>query len=282
MPSPAASTPISSTSASSMNADAGDHARGEPPGRFEHLHARLVSERALELAHDRRIGRRPDCAADDVVGGGDVLDPVADRRGDRLLERARACADRRDARSEQVHPLDVGLLAADVLLAHVDHALQAEQRAGGGGGHAVLARAGLGDDPRLAHAPGEQRLPERVVELVRAGVVEVLALEVDGPPHALAQPPRLIQRRRPPGEVAQEQRELGPEVGGRPRLDPRRLELRERRHQRLRHVLAAVGAVAVSERAHATLASTASKKARMRSWSLTPGADSTPLETSTA
>jgi hypothetical protein len=43
----------------------------------------------------------------------------------------------------------------------------------------VLAGAGLGDDARLAHALGEQRLAERVVDLVRAGVVEVLALEVE-------------------------------------------------------------------------------------------------------
>jgi hypothetical protein len=47
------------------------------------------------------------------------------------------------------------------------------------GGHAVLAGPGLGDHARLAHAPREQRLSEGVVDLVRAGVVQVLALEVD-------------------------------------------------------------------------------------------------------
>ena len=74
---------------------------------------------------------------------------------------------------------DVGLLAAHVLGAHVDDALEAEQRARGRGRDAVLAGAGLGDDARLAHAPGQQRLAERVVDLVRAGVEEVLALEPD-------------------------------------------------------------------------------------------------------
>jgi hypothetical protein len=49
----------------------------------------------------------------------------------------------------------------------------------GGAGHAVLAGAGLGDDPRLAHVLGEQRLADGVVHLVRAGVVQVLALEED-------------------------------------------------------------------------------------------------------
>ena len=52
-----------------------------------------------------------------------------------------------------------------------------EQRRGGRGGDAVLAGAGLGDEALLAHALGQQRLAEHVVDLVRPGVVEVLALE---------------------------------------------------------------------------------------------------------
>jgi hypothetical protein len=41
----------------------------------------------------------------------------------------------------------------------------------------VLAGARLGDDARLAHAPRQQHLADAVVDLVRAGVAEVLALE---------------------------------------------------------------------------------------------------------
>ena len=52
---------------------------------------------------------------------------------------------------------DVERLALDVLGAHVDLAGEAEERAGGRGGDAVLAGAGLGDDALLAHAPGEQQ-----------------------------------------------------------------------------------------------------------------------------
>ena len=48
-----------------------------------------------------------------------------------------------------------------------------------GGGHAVLARAGLRDDAGLAHAARQQDLAEHIVDLVRAGVVELVALEVD-------------------------------------------------------------------------------------------------------
>ena len=82
-------------------------------------------------------------------------------------------------RAQQAHAEDVEALAAHVLLAHVDDAFEAEQRADGGGGDAMLARAGLGDDALLAHAARQQRLAEAVVDLVRAGVQQVFALEID-------------------------------------------------------------------------------------------------------
>ena len=79
------------------------------------------------------------------------------------------------------HPLDVRRLAADVLAAHVDDALEAEARAHRRGRDAVLAGAGLRDDPPLAEPLRDHRLAERVVQLVRAGVQQILALQV----HAL-------------------------------------------------------------------------------------------------
>lgn len=43
----------------------------------------------------------------------------------------------------------------------------------------MLARAGFGDDALLAHALCQQALPKGVVDLVRAQMVEVFALEPD-------------------------------------------------------------------------------------------------------
>ena len=114
---------------------------------------------------------------------------------------------------EQPHPRDVQRLAPGVDLAHVDDALEAEQRAGRGRRDAVLARAGLGDHPRLAHQLGEQRLAEHIVDLVRAGVVEVFALEQD--PRAagvLGQARRVGQRRRAAGVVALQAVQLAEEL----------------------------------------------------------------------
>ena len=43
----------------------------------------------------------------------------------------------------------------------------------------MLPRAGLGDHAMLAHALDQQRLPQAVVDLVRAGVQQVFALQIN-------------------------------------------------------------------------------------------------------
>ena len=235
-------------------ADAGDDRLRQRALRLEQLLARLAADHGLELAHDLGVGRRADARADHVVGRLDVRDPVADRLARRLLQRARAELDGDDRRAHQVHPLDVGRLAAHVLGAHEDDALEPEARAGGRRRDAVLAGSGLGDDPRLAEAPGEHDLPERVVDLVRAGVVEVLALEVELLRRREAR--RQRDRGGAPGVGAAEVLHLG-EVGGvGERLVPRLRQLVERRDQRLGHVAAAVGAVGLFGRRHQRAAST--------------------------
>ena len=48
-------------------ADARDHARRQPALALEHLRARLVADHPLQVAHERRVGRRADDRADHVV-----------------------------------------------------------------------------------------------------------------------------------------------------------------------------------------------------------------------
>ena len=132
----------------------------------------------------------------------------------------------------------------DVLLAHVDDALQAEQRADRGRGDAVLAGAGLGDDAALAHALRQQPLAERVVDLVRAGVGQVFALEVDLRAAQLArQRGGVVERRRPADISRQQPVQLGVEGRVVARLAVGGLQLGQRRHDCLRHELAAELAV---------------------------------------
>ena len=102
-----------------------------------------------------------------------------------------------------------------------------EQRAGGRGRDAVLAGARLGDDPALAEPAREQRLAERVVDLVGAGVGEVLPLQVQAErarrvaagrqlvsaiQDSLGEPVGAIERRRAPGEGREELAQLRPEA----------------------------------------------------------------------
>ena len=122
-----------------------------------------------------------------------------------------------------------------------------KQGAGGGGGDAVLTGAGLGDDPVLAHPLGEQRLTEGVVDLVRAGVGEVFPLEEDAcSAGRLAQPLRLVERRRPadvvPGQLGDLVVEGGVVAGVLLGLD----QLVEGRHQGFGRVLAAEPAEAAA------------------------------------
>ena len=255
-----------------------DHALREPPRCREHLRARLVADHALQVADERRIRRWPDARADDVVGVGDVRDPVADRGGDGLLQRPRAGLDRLDGRAEQPHPLDVRLLPAHVLGAHVDDALEIEQRARGRRRDAVLAGAGLGDDPRLPIRLASSAWPSALLILCAPVWLRSSRLSQIGWPAASLNRARLVQRRGTADVGVQQAVELGAVtriVTGR---DPRRLELGERRHQRLWHVLATVRAEAVLDRGHEITCTreTASANARSFSWSLTPGRDSTP------
>ena len=196
-PSPAASTPTSATSRSPTNGANAPMAFEPPPtqaitpvgqaplGGLDLL-ADLVADGALQVAHQRRVGRRADGRADHVVGVPHVGHPVADGGADGLLERARADVHRtRPMAPSRLMRSTLGFWRRMSSAAHVDHALQVQQRAGGGDAHAVLAGAGLGDHARLAHPLGQQRLAQRVVDLVRAGVQQVLALEVDRPAQLL-------------------------------------------------------------------------------------------------
>ena len=160
-------------------ADAGDDGVGQAAFGFEDLVAGFEADDAVEVADHGGIGMRAEGGAEQVVGVGDVGDPVAHGFADGVFEGAAAAGDGDDFGAEQAHAEDVEALAAHVLFAHVDGAIEAEERADGGGGDAVLARAGFGDDAVLAHAAGEQRLAEAVVDFVRAGVEQVFALDVE-------------------------------------------------------------------------------------------------------
>ena len=156
-----------------------------------------------------RTGHR----ADDVEGVVDVRHPHPHRLVERILQRFRARLHLDHLRTQQVHPVDVLPLARSIDRAHVHRAFQPVARCHRGRGHPVLACTRLGDDALLAHAPGQERLANGVVDLVGPGVVEIFTLEVDlCPTQHLRPAPRVIDRTGPPHEVLQLVAELGLKV----------------------------------------------------------------------
>ncbi len=141
-------------------------------------------------------------------------------------------------------------------------ALEVEVRGGRRGRDTMLAGAGLGDDPLLAHPLGEQRLAEHVANLVRAGVVQVLALEQNPRAGLRGQPLRLVEQARGAAVFPQHPGQLGGELVVGERFVKLDVELVEGRDQCLRHEPSAVQAeIAAGIRAladrHALLIGTA-------------------------
>ncbi|MNW52151.1 hypothetical protein D3C74_296600 [compost metagenome] len=69
----------------------------------------------------------------------------------------------------------------------------------------MLARAGLCDDFLLPHPLSQDPLPDRIVDLVSAGMVQILAFQVNfGPAQVLRQAFCIIQRGLPPGILLQQ------------------------------------------------------------------------------
>ena len=262
---------------------------------LQHLGAGLVADHGLEIAHHRGIGMRPRRRTDDVERVVDIGDPVAQRLVHRVLQGARAGRDAAHFRAQQAHAEDIGLLPLHVHFAHIDDARQAEARRHCGGGHAMLAGAGLGDDAGLAHAAGQQDLAQAIVDLVRAGVIEVFALEIDFRAAQMrGQPLGEIERAFAADIMGQQARSVRPERRD-PSWPPHRpfpapgsaasgFRRQSGRHRRRNGRGIRAGAIGIGRRVHALSPCClcgGDEIARSGCSLLTPGALSTPEETST-
>ncbi len=221
-------------------ADAGHQGVGQAPFHLHDLLAHLIADHALEVAHHRRIGMGARHRADAVEGRLAGRDPVAQRLVHGVLQRRGARRHRPHFGAQHFHAHDIGRLAVDVDRTHEHHAGNVEQCAGRRGGDAVLARAGLGDHPRLAHALGQKHLAQHVVDLVAAGVIELVALEVDfGAAEVPGQPLGVVERARAAGIMRQEIIQLALELRIGLGLGIGLFQLEDERHQGLGDVAAA-------------------------------------------
>src|SRR5580704_3021831 len=264
--------------------------RGQPSQPGQHLGARLVADDLLKPAHQRRVRVRPDGAADDVVGVANVGHPVPDRLVGRVLERCRTAVHGHDLGPEQTHLVNVQRLPAHVLATHVDDALEPQGGTRRRRRDSMLTRPGLGDDPALAHAQREQHLADGVVQLVRAGVEQVLPLQPDLRTGAgIAEPASVGHRSRTARELCEPALEVRREVRIGECAGHLGLELLERRDEGFRHIGTPI-AVEAAARCCAHRGSTAScadaalaaiTNRRTSSGSFSPGRRSNRLDAST-
>ena len=162
------------------------------------LRARFVADDALELAHHPRERVRAHRGTDAVVRRLDDSRPTP-RIASLTASFSVALPDctGHDLGAEQLHAPDVERLALDVDRAHVDGAAEPEQRRAGRGRRRRAGRRPSRRSPAACPCAASAGLTEHVVDLVRAGVREVLALQQH--PHAepLRQPVALGDRRGP-------------------------------------------------------------------------------------
>ncbi len=226
-------------------ADAGHERIRQAALGFHHLRANLLPDHLLEVAHHHRIRMRPRRGANQVVSRLYVGDPVAQRLVHGVLERAGTGGHRPHLGAQHAHAQHVRPLPLDIRRAHEDDAGQVEFRADSRCRNAVLTGTGLGNNPRLAHALGEKDLAQRIVDLVRAGMIELFALEIDlGAAQVLAQPRREIERGWPPCVMRAQLCHLGDEFGIVLGREVGRLEVADQRHQGFGDVPAAEDAEA--------------------------------------
>ena len=210
----------------------------------------------------------------------DAARPLAERGGAGILERARAGRNRDDLRAEQAHTVHVERLPLGVLHAHEHHALHAHQGCGRRSRNAVLTGAGFRDQTGLAHLFRQQRLTEHVVDLMGAGVVQILAFEVDLRTAEVAgHMLRKVQARRTACVVVQQLGQLCVECRIVLIVVVGFFQLDDRVHQRFRHILAAV--YAKTSLAHWFAPFTSADTRRILSISFTPSV-SMPLDRSSA
>ena len=216
--------------------DRGNQRVGQTAFGGVHLFAHFLADDRLKVADHRRIGVRPCDRADAIECVAHIGDPIAQRVVHRIFQRPTARGYGDHFGTQQTHAEDVGGLPFNIMRAHIDNALQTELGTDGGRRHTVLARTGFRDDPFLAHAPRQNDLAQHIVDLMRAGVVQLVALHVNlGTAQMFGQTLCEIQRAGATDIVGPQVVHLGPKAVIRLGLFIFRFQFEDQRHQGFRH-----------------------------------------------
>ena len=175
---------------------------GQPAFLLQHLGFHFFPDDFLEITDDGGIGMGPHAGSQHIEGVFHIGAPIPHGLADRVLQGAGAGGHWYHFGPQKFHPVHVQGLADGVLLAHVHFTFQAHESRHSSGGHPVLAGAGFGDDPFLAHFLGQEALAQGVVDLVSPGVVQVFPFQIDfGAPQIPGHLFRIVQQAGPVGIV---------------------------------------------------------------------------------
>ena len=184
---------------------------------------------------------RPHRRTDDVVGIINVGSPVADCLAGGILQGAGAGSDRHHLCPQQLHLENIQLLALNIYSPHENLALHAEQRRHRSSCHAMLACTCLCNYPVLAHALRQKGLPQGIVDLVGAGMEQILTLEINlCSAIMLGQLICIIQKRRPACILHIVLSQLCQKIRIILVFVICLLQLVQHRHNNLRHILSAI------------------------------------------
>ena len=157
--------------------DACDHHIRLAPKSLWHLCQTLTPDHRLKIPDHHGIGVWTSDGTDDVEGIFNIGHPIAHRFIERIFEGLAATFYWHDSGPQQLHPVDIGRLTRHVRRAHVNHTAHAVASRNGGCGHPMLTGAGFCNHAGLAHPAGQHGLSNRVIDLVRTGVIKIFAFE---------------------------------------------------------------------------------------------------------
>src|SRR2546423_11754520 len=104
---------------------------------FQNLRTRLASDHLMKVPHHGRVRMCSQNAAQKIMRGADVSDPITHGLVDGVFQRARSGIHATDLSSEKPHAEHVELLPAHVFSPHVDYAFETQKSADRSGGDSV-------------------------------------------------------------------------------------------------------------------------------------------------
>ena len=160
-------------------ADAGHEHIRKASLLLQHLRLDFLTDNLLEVTHDFRIRMRSHNTAQNVICILYAFSPYTQRLVDSILQRACTARNRHNLRAEQLHTEHVERLTLAVLLAHIYDAFHVHERCCRRRSHTVLTSAGFSDNAFFAHPLCQQNLTEHVIDFMSAGVIQILALQIN-------------------------------------------------------------------------------------------------------